>query len=190
MKRLFILLALALAMTPWLVCAQSYPSKPIRLVVPYPPGGPLDIMARAIGQKLTEVWGQPVVVDNRAGAGESIAAELVARSVPDGYTLLICSANAMIFRPYLAKVVTYDVLKDFTAVTEVADAAATIVVNPSLPVNSFKELIDYAKANPGKLSYGTSGIGTSHHLSAELIRQLTGVEMVHCLLYTSPSPRD
>jgi len=170
---------LCLAAVPISAHSQAFPSKPVRLVVPFVPGSGGDIAARLVTSGLAVLWGQPVVVDNRAGAGESIGADMVAKSAPDGYTLLICSANAMVFRPYLAKVVPYDALKDFTAVTEVADAAAAIVVNPSLPVSSMKELIDYARANPGKLAYGTSGIGTSHHLSAEQIQKLTGINMLH-----------
>ena len=159
--------------------AQSFPTKPVRVVVPFVAGAGGDIASRIVTTGLSALWGQPVVVDNRAGAGESLGADVVAKSVPDGYTLLICSANAMAFRPYLAKVVPYDSLKDFTPVIEVADATAAIVVNPSFPANSLKEVLDYARANPGKLSYGTSGIGTSHHLSAEQLQKLAGISMVH-----------
>ena len=171
--------AMLLSIAAWPAVSQTYPAKPIRVFVPFVAGSGGDVAARIVTTGLAQAVNQPVIVENRAGAGESIAAEMASRATPDGYTLLICSANAMVFRPYLSKVVTYDSVRDFTAVTEIADAAATIVVNPSLPVSSLKELIDYAKSRPGKVAYGTSGIGTSHHLSAEQIQRMAGVNMLH-----------
>jgi tripartite-type tricarboxylate transporter receptor subunit TctC len=159
--------------------AQSYPVKPIRLVVPFQAGAGGDLSARVLGASFAEAVGQPVLVENRPGAGEAIAAEFVAKSAPDGYTIFYCSSNALVMRPHLAKVVPYDPVRDFTPVTMIGRVYAAIVVNPSLPVNSLKELIEYARANPGKISYGTSGIGTTHHLAGEQIAQLTGVKMVH-----------
>jgi tripartite-type tricarboxylate transporter receptor subunit TctC len=159
--------------------AQAYPTKPIRVVVPFVAGAGGDLSARLVSGAMVESLGQPMVVENRAGAGEAIGAEIVARSAPDGYTLLFSSSNALVFRPALAKSVPYDPIRDFTPVTAVGATTAAIIVSPSLPVSSIAELIDYAKAHPGKISYGTSGIGTSHHLAAEQIALLTGIQMVH-----------
>jgi len=178
MKRL-IVFALVLAMAPLLACAQTYPSKPIRLVVPYPSGGPLDITARSIGQKLTETWHQPVVVDNRPGAGGNIGADFVAKSPADGYTLLMGAVATHAINPVLYGKVPYDPIKDFAPVALVAQVPNILVVNPSLPVKSVKELIEFARAKPGALNFGSGSTGSTGHLAGELFKTMAHVEMVH-----------
>jgi tripartite-type tricarboxylate transporter receptor subunit TctC len=159
--------------------AQSYPSKPIRLVVPYPPGGPLDIMARALGQKLTEAWSQPVVVDNRAGAGGNIGADLVAKSPADGYTLLMGAVATHAINPSLYGKIPYDPVKDFAPVALVAQVPNILVVNPSVPARSVRELIELARARPGYLNFGSGSTGSTGHLAGELFNTMAGVKMVH-----------
>ncbi len=159
--------------------APAYPSKPIRLVVPFPPGGATDILAREVAQKLTEAWGQSVVVDNRPGAGGNIGAELVARAAPDGYTLLMGTVGTHAINASLYAKLPYDHVKDFAPVILVAGVPNVLVVNPALPVNTVAELIAYAKANPGKLNFASSGNGTSIHLSGELFKVMAGVQMTH-----------
>jgi len=170
-------LALVLGLTEAL--AQSYPTKPIRLVVPFPPGGSLDVVARAIGQKLSEAWGQPVVIDNRPGAGGNIGADLVAKSPPDGYTILEGALSTHAVNVSLYSRMPYDPVRDFAPITLVAVTPNVLVVNPSLPVNSVKELIAYAKANPGKLSFGSGSNGSAGHLAGELFKIEAGVDMTH-----------
>jgi tripartite-type tricarboxylate transporter receptor subunit TctC len=159
--------------------AANYPTKPVRLVVPFPAGGTTDILARAVAQKLSEAWGQQVIVDNRPGAGGNIGSDLVAKSKPDGYTLLMGTVGTHAINPSLYKNMPYDHVKDFVPVILVAGVPNVLVVNPSLPVHSVPELIAYAKANPGKLNFASSGNGTSIHLSGELFKAMTGVEMTH-----------
>ena len=159
--------------------AQTYPSKPIRLVVPFPPGGSLDVVARAIGQKLTEAWGQPVIIDNRPGAGGNIGADLVAKSAPDGYTILEGALSTHAVNVSLYSRMPYDPVRDFAPITLVAVTPNVLVLNPSVPANSVKELIAYAKANPGKLSFGSGSNGSAGHLAGELFKMEAGVDMVH-----------
>jgi tripartite-type tricarboxylate transporter receptor subunit TctC len=159
--------------------APAYPTKPIRLVVPFPAGGTTDILARAAAQKLTEAWGQPVVVDNRPGAGGNIGSELVAKAAPDGYTLEMGTVGTHAINASLYAKMPYDHVKDFFPVILVAGVPNVLVVHPSVPVNSVAELIAYAKANPGKLNFASSGNGTSIHLSAELFKVMSGVQMAH-----------
>ena len=159
--------------------AQGYPNKPVRLVVPFPAGGTTDIVARAVAQKLTETWGQSVVVDNRPGAGGNIGSELVAKAAPDGYTLLMGTVGTHAINPSLYAKMPYDHVKDFAPVVLVAGVPNVLVVNPSVPAQNVGELIAYAKANPGKLNFASSGSGTSIHLSGELFKVLTGVQMTH-----------
>ncbi len=161
------------------VHAQSYPAKPMRLVVPFPPGGPLDIMGRGIAQKLQEAWSQPVVIDNRPGAGGGIGADLVAKSPGDGYTLLMGAVSTHAINPSLYAKIPYDPQKDFVPVALVAQVPNVLVVNPALPVQSVKELIAYAKANPGSLSFGSGSTGSTGHLAGELFKTMAGVDMVH-----------
>jgi tripartite-type tricarboxylate transporter receptor subunit TctC len=170
--------ALALVIAP-LAGAQGYPARPVRLVVPFPAGGTTDILARAAAQKMSEAWGQQVVVDNRPGAAGNIGAELVAKSAPDGYTLLMGTVGTHAINASLYSKLPYDPVKDFAPVILVAGVPNVLVIGPALPVNSVQELIAYAKANPGKLNFASSGSGTSIHLSGELFKTLTGVQMTH-----------
>jgi len=158
--------------------AAGYPSKQIRLIVPFVAGGPNDILARAVGQRLTERWGQPVVIDNRPGAGGNIGAELVAKSAPDGYTLLLPTQGILTVNPALAKV-RFDTLKDFAPITLVANLTSVMVVNPSLQVKTVKELIALAKARTGELTYGTPGNGSASHLAMELFNRAAQVNIRH-----------
>jgi tripartite-type tricarboxylate transporter receptor subunit TctC len=158
--------------------AQEYPTRPVRMVVPFSPGGSTDTLARIVGQKLTERSGQPVIIENRAGAGGHIGAEQVARSVPDGYTLLLGGVPHAISASLYSKL-PYDMAKDLTAIAEVASFPSAIVLHPSLPANSVNELIALARARPGRLSFGSAGIGSPNHLSLELFQAMAGVSMVH-----------
>jgi tripartite-type tricarboxylate transporter receptor subunit TctC len=164
--------ALAFACAPAVALAQaaSYPNKPIRLIVPFPPGGSTDILGRALGQKLAEAWGQAVVIDNRPGAGGSIGADAVARATPDGYTLLMGHIGTLAVNPALYPKLTYDPLKDFAPVSLVAIVPNVMVVNPSLPAKSVSELIAYARANPDKLTYSSGGNGSAAHLAMEYFK--------------------
>jgi len=159
--------------------AQAFPTKPARLVVPFPPGGPLDAVGRAIAEKLTQTWGQSVVVDNRPGAGGNIGADFVAKSPPDGYTVVMGALSTHAVNPSLYPKMPYDAVKDFAPITLVAITPNVLVVNPALPVNSVKELLAYAKANPGKLSFGSGSNGSAGHLAGELFKVDTGADMVH-----------
>ena len=152
--------------------------KPIRVIVPYPPGGFNDTLARTLGQKLNEKWGQPVVVDNRPGGGTTIGTNLAAKSAPDGYTLLIVSF-AFAVNPALYASLPYDTDKDFVPIVFAGSTPNLLVVHPELPVKSVKELIALARSNPGKLNYASAGNGSSNHLSMELFKSLTGVDIVH-----------
>jgi tripartite-type tricarboxylate transporter receptor subunit TctC len=158
--------------------AQAYPSKPIRWIVPFPPGGSTDLLARVVGQKLTESWGQQVVVENRGGAGGTLGAAEAARSPGDGYTLLMGAIHHTIATSVYPKL-PYDFQKDFAPITVVAIVPNVLVVNPAVPTKSTKELIAYAKANPGKLTYGSAGMGTAHHLIGEVFNLRAGTEIVH-----------
>ena len=159
--------------------AQSYPSKPIRLIVPLAAGGGNDAMARLIGQKITPALGQQIVVDNRPGAGGVIAAELVARAPADGYTLLLANVAVMTIIPNSQKKVPYDPLRDFAPITLIASAPHLVVVHPSLPVKSIKELIALARAKSNALNYASNGIGSSTHLATEMFSMMAGVKLVH-----------
>ena len=159
--------------------AQSYPTRPIRLVVGFAPGGAADIIARTMSDPLTRVLGQGVIVDNRPGAGSSLAAEYVAKAAPDGYTIMIASQSGMIINPIVNKNISYDTERDFVAITQVTSSPLVVAVNPSLPVKSIRELIAEAKKNPGTLNFATSGNGSLPHLATALFDALAGVEMVH-----------
>jgi len=159
--------------------APAYPTKPIRLVVPFPAGGATDILAREVAKHLTDAWGQSVVVDNRPGAGGNIGSELVAKAAPDGYTLEMGTVGTHAINASLYSKMPYDHVRDFVPVILVAGVPNVLEVNPALPVNSVQELIAYAKANPGKLNFASSGSGTSIHLSGELFKVMAGVQMTH-----------
>ncbi len=158
--------------------AQSYPAKPVRIVVPYPPGGPNDIVARTVGQKLSEQLGQPVIVDNKPGASGNIGAESVAKSPPDGYTLLLLTTGHTI-NPSLYPKLGYDLEKDLAPVTQLTAGPMVVVANPSLPAKNIKELISLAKAKPGSLNFGSAGNGSSTHLAPELFSSMAGIKMNH-----------
>jgi tripartite-type tricarboxylate transporter receptor subunit TctC len=167
--------------------AQSYPNRPIRLVVPFPAAGTTDILARAAAQKLTEALGQAVVVDNRPGAGGNIGSDLVAKSAPDGYTLLMGTVGTHAINPSLYSKMPYDHVKDFVPVVLVAGVPNVLVVNPALPVKSVADLIKLAKDKPGTINFASSGSGTSIHLSGELFKTMSGIDMTH-VPYKGSSP--
>ena len=159
--------------------SQSYPVKNVRIIVPFAPAGSTDITARIIAQKLTDAWRQQVIVDNRAGAGGNIGAELVAKAAPDGYTLLLATTGVMAINHRLYKTLPYDAMRDFAPVTQIGGLPLILIVHPSLPVKSVTELIALAKAKPGQLSYASSGVGGATHMTAEVFRMLAGVDIVH-----------
>ena len=159
--------------------AETYPSKPIRVVVPYPPGGTPDILIRELGPKLTAALGQQIIVENRPGAGGNIGSEVVAKAAPDGYTLVMGTTATHSINQALYKKLAYDPLKDFVAVALIATMPNVLVVNNDFPVKNVKELIALAKAKPGTITFGSGGNGTTHHLSGALFEKMTGVDMTH-----------
>jgi len=159
--------------------AQPFPARPAKLVVPFPPGGPLDVVGRGIAQKLSETWSQGVVVENKPGAGGNIGADFVAKAPPDGYTVVVGALSTHAVNPNLYAQMPYDAKKDFAPITLVAITPNVLVVNPTLPVHSVKELIAYAKAHPGKLSFGSGSTGSAGHLAGELLKVDAGLDMVH-----------
>jgi tripartite-type tricarboxylate transporter receptor subunit TctC len=174
------LAALAALALPMTAHAQAWPSRqPIRFVIPYPPGGASDVTARTLGAKMAESLGQSVVIENRPGANGIIALEHVAKSAPDGYTILMANLGPNAINPVVYSKLPYDAIKDFTPITLTSIVPQIMVVNPSLPVKSVQELIAYIKANPGKVNYASAGNGASNHLSAELFNTMAGVKMVH-----------
>lgn len=156
----------------------SYPSRPVRFVVPITTGGSNDVVARAIAQRLTDLWGQPVTVENRPGAGMNLGTEFVARSAPDGYTWLLGANNIFVFNPHVGKT-PFDPFKDFTPITKVALVPFVLVVNPSVPVRNVAELIDYSKRNPNALNYGSSGNGSPQQLATEQLKFAAGIQIQH-----------
>ncbi len=159
--------------------AQTYPSKPIRLIVPYAPGGNTDILARAVAQRITDNWNTPVIVDNRGSANGVAAADISAKSAPDGYTVFVGSTREMSVNPHLIKNLPYHPVKDFAPITQGTITPILLAVHPSLPVKSVKELIGYGKANAATFSFGSPGSGTSMHLSGELLNMMAGLKAVH-----------
>ena len=159
--------------------SQAYPTKPIRTIQTLGTGGGADPLARLVGQKLGEVLGQPVVIEAQGGAGGAIGMAMVARAAPDGHTIGLGSVSALVLRRYLSKNMPYDTLKDFTPIILLGETVSCVVASPSLPVNTMAEAVEYARRNPGKLAYGSSGIGTTHHLSGVLVEQLSGTQMLH-----------
>jgi tripartite-type tricarboxylate transporter receptor subunit TctC len=170
--------ALSLCLVASGAIAQAYPAKPVRLIVPFAAGGSTDIIARVLGQKLNELWGQPVLVDNRAGGSTVIGTEIVAKSAPDGHTLLVTPAPFTIV-PSLMQKLPYDPQKDFEPITLINTTPLVVVVHPGVPARSIKELVALAKSKPGALNYGSSGSGGSNHLAGELFNAMAGVRMVH-----------
>ncbi|MDR2300065.1 MAG: tripartite tricarboxylate transporter substrate binding protein [Comamonas sp.] len=168
----------AFAAAPAAFASGDYPNKPIRLVVPYPPGGPTDIVARVVAQKLQEQLGQSIIVDNKPGAGANLGAEQVARSTPDGYTLMVAT-TAHAINPSLFSKLNYSITKDFTPISQLTSGPLVIVATPTLQASNVKELIALAKSRPGGLNYASSGNGQSTHLSAELFSAMAGVKMNH-----------
>ncbi len=173
-------LAVAIAAVPGMpALAQDYPSRPVTLVVGYTPGATSDLLARTVGERLNAAWGQPVIVDNRSGVSGNIAAGYVARAPADGYTLMVGTDAILTSNVFLYKNTPFDPVKDFAPITNAGANIICLAVHVDLPVRSVAELIAYAKANPGKLQYGSSGTGSPHHLAGELLRQKTGIEVVH-----------
>ncbi len=161
------------------IIAQTYPSKPVRMIVPFPPGGGNDILGRVLAAKLSEQFGQQVVIDNRAGAGSIIGTEIGARAAPDGHTLLFSGTAGLSINPILQKKLPYDPIKDFAPVSMVGTSPQILAVHPMLPVWTVQDLIDLAKAKPGRLNFASAGIGTPTHLAGELFKHLASVDIVH-----------
>ena len=181
----FALAASAAAAAP-LARAEAWPTKPVKILFGFPAGSATDVIARTVGQKLSDKWGQPVVIENRPGAGGNLGSELAARAPADGYTIFFGTvANAISVSLYSK--LNYDYLKDFTPITLVATTPLVLVANPSVPVKNVKEVIAYAKANPGKLNFGSGGVGTSNHLAGEMFKTATGTELVHVPYLGSPA---
>ncbi len=176
-ERVALLAALALAVPA--LQAQTFPAKPIRILSSFVTGSVADAAMRLVAQKMSDSVAQPVIVDAVPGAGGVLAAQTVVRAVPDGYTLLHCAPTTLVATPFILKNPPYDPLKDFTYITHMADATLSVVVSNSLPVNSVKELIEYARANPGKLAYGSNGVGASAHLEMEMLKLKAGIDITH-----------
>ncbi len=177
-SKCFVMVA-AIAFTVTGAFAQDYPNQPIRIIVPYTAGGSSDYVGRTVGAKLQENLGRPVVVENRPGGNAIIGTELVAKARPDGYTLLVAGFSVLAANMAMYKNLPYDTLRDFAPITNVQDSQIVVAVNPKVPVNSIKELIAYAKANPGKLNYGSAGVGNTLHLAGEMFCLTTGTKMTH-----------
>jgi len=173
------LLFAALALFVGSSSGQQFPERPVRLIVPFAAGGAADIVARAVGERLGKQLGQTVLVENKPGAGATIGADFVAKSAPDGYTLLYGTPGPQIVNPYLMKKLPYDPLNDFAPITQLVVIPNMLVVHPGVPARSVKELIELAKSQPGKINYGSAGIGASSHLSGELFRTAAGIQIVH-----------
>ena len=162
-----------------IVCAQPFPSKPIRIVVPFPPGGTSDILARTLGQELQKEWGQPAVTDNRPGAAGNIASEYVAKSKGDGYTLYINTVGTHAINPAIYAKLAFDPIKDFTAITNLVNLQSLLLTHPSVPVKTVRELVALAKQRPGEMNYSSAGSGAQPHLSAEMFKSMAGVNITH-----------
>ena len=177
--------AVAVVTVPLVVAGQDYPNRSVTLIVNFPPGGSTDAMARIIREPLSQALGQSIIIDNRGGAGGTTGAAAVANAKPDGYTLLLSVNSALTTNRYLQKNFPFDPKTAFAPITLTSDVALVLSVHPSLPVHDVTGLIDYAKRNPGKLAYGSAGIGSSHHICGELIKQKAGIDMVHVPLYVA-----
>jgi tripartite-type tricarboxylate transporter receptor subunit TctC len=174
MKAFILLLCMTV---PLAARAQAYPAKPIRTIVTV--SGGVETAVRALSNRMAESLGQPVIVEAQSGAAGAQGAITVARAAPDGYTLAYATNSAMLIRPFLTKNTPYDTLRDFTPITQIGEAVANVLVSNSLPVNNLQEFIEYARRNPGKVSYGTGGVGTLQHLTGELLQRMTGIKLVH-----------
>jgi tripartite-type tricarboxylate transporter receptor subunit TctC len=177
-KILIFAVGLAAGLAAQAVLAQPYPSKPVKLVVTYPPGGSSDLMARILGQKLSELWGQPVIVESKPGAAGSIGMDYAAHQAPDGYSFVIGNLGPVTVNPLLSKV-PYDIERDFIAVSLISTGPNILVVNPSTPVKTLEELVAYARANPGKMNFGSSGAGSVAHLSGEMFKNIAKLDITH-----------
>lgn len=178
-RRAFMVGTAAAAFAPAPALAQDYPIRPVTLIIPFPPGGSTTIVIRSVSDKLGEALGQQIVIDNRAGAGGTVGTRALARSEPDGYTIGLGYTGTLAIGPHLHPNVGYDPRKDFAAIGRIATAPNTLVVNPSFPPKTLQELIAYAKANPGKVSFGSAGIGTVSHVCGEYFATATGIKLVH-----------
>lgn len=176
-NRLFMMFWAAMLAMP--AASQTWPVKPVRVIVPFPPGATLDTMARLVTQKAAESTGQPFVVENRAGANGMIGSEFVSKSAPDGYSILATTTSTHISAPYLVKTLPYDPRKDVTPITAAVDAVTVLAVNAAVPVNSAKELVEFLKKSPGKITYGTPGVGNAFHLVGEIFQSSQGVNLLH-----------
>jgi tripartite-type tricarboxylate transporter receptor subunit TctC len=177
MKRF--VLAIVATLAPALAAAQAWPAKPVHIVNPFTAGGPVDLLARAVGQKLNEDWGQPVIVETRAGAAGNIGIEYVAKQPADGYTLLAMPTGNAVVNPHLYAKLPYDTFRDFTPVTLLATVENVLVVHPDVKASTVAELIALAKASPGKLSFGSPGVGSQAHVAGEMLKSMAGVQMLH-----------
>jgi len=177
-RSLLLIFGIAVALVAGGAFAQTYPSKPVRLIVPYPPAGSSDLMARILGQKLSELWGQSVIVENKPGAAGSIGMEFASHQAPDGLSFVIANLGPAVINPLLTKV-PYDVERDFVPVSLIATGPNILVVNPSFPAKTLNELVAYARANPGKLNFGSGGPGSIAHMSGEMLKSLAHVDIVH-----------
>ena len=187
MKFLYVAAAAAALVCGDASFAQPYPAKPLRYIVPFPAGGSPDIVGRLLADRLSRTWSQQVVVDNRSGAGGTIGAAIGARAAPDGYTLFQCNIASNAIAASLYAKLPYDVLRDFAPISRIGTTASALVVHPSMPFTTVAELIAYAKANPGKVSYGSSGAGTSPHLAMELFKTMAKIDVVH-IAYKGAAP--
>lgn len=189
-RNLIALLAMAYALlcsSPQVFADEVYPNRQLTLIVPFAAGGTTDILARLVAQSISKQFGQPVIIENRAGAGGNLGSATAARSDPDGYTILMGTVGTHAINASLYKHMTFDPVKDFIPLSRVATVPNVLLTNPGRPYKTVQELIDYAKANPGKLDYASSGVGTSLHMSAELFKKMTGVDMLH-VIYKGSSP--
>jgi tripartite-type tricarboxylate transporter receptor subunit TctC len=178
-NRAAVLLAALLVSVSAVAQSESYPNRPVRFIIPYAAGGATDSIGRLVGQKMAQELGESIVVENRAGADGNIGATVVAKAAPDGYTILLGDVGNMTMGPAVRRNVPFDPVRDFAPISQLVSAPNIVVVNPSVPVNTFSEFIAYAKANPGKLSYASSGTGGSAHLAGELLKRATGIDMIH-----------
>jgi tripartite-type tricarboxylate transporter receptor subunit TctC len=175
----FLLSLIFCVAVPVAATAQSFPSRPVKIVVPSSAGGATDAFSRAIGGRLAEIWGQPVVIENRPGANQIIGADFVSKSAPDGYTLLVSDAGSFVMNPHLYKKLPYDGIRGFSPITVLVRFPWVIAIHPSVPANTFQEFVAYAKAKPSSISYGSFGLGSSGHISVDYMKNLLGIQLEH-----------